>query len=52
MNLTVFRGEGVGCPKREKVLTSEHTTLRRHAASIHSVRIRLAFFETFLTLVS
>jgi hypothetical protein len=29
---------GTGCPKQEKVLTSEHTMLRRHAAVIHLVR--------------
>ena len=32
-----IRRQGQGCPKQEKVLTNEHTTLRRHAAALHSV---------------
>ena len=53
MNLTVFGREGAGCPKQEKILTGEHTTLRRHAAAVHSVCIPLIIFiKTFLTLLS
>ena len=44
MNLTVFGREGAGCPKQEKILTGEHTTLHRHAAAVHSVCIPLIIF--------
>ena len=44
MNLTVFGREGVGCPKQEKILTGEHTTLHHHAAAVHSVCIPLIIF--------
>jgi hypothetical protein len=52
MNLTVFHRQGLGCPKQEKVLISEHTMLRHHTAAIHLVCIYLTFFEVLLTLVS
>ncbi|KAH9006048.1 hypothetical protein EDB84DRAFT_1447613, partial [Lactarius hengduanensis] len=32
--------QGLGCPKREKFLTNEHSTLRRHTASVHLRRYR------------
>ncbi|KAH9046116.1 hypothetical protein EDB84DRAFT_1265473 [Lactarius hengduanensis] len=35
-----FHRQGVGCPKQEKVLTNEHSTLRRHAAAVHPRRYR------------
>ena len=46
-----FRREGIGCPKQEKVLISEHTTLRRHAASAHAVGFAssLQYVEFLLT---
>lgn len=28
---------GLGCSKQDKILTGEHTTLRHHAAAVHSV---------------
>ena len=34
----MFCSDGIGCSKQEKTLTSEHTTLRRHAESLHAVR--------------
>ena len=46
--LTAFHSQGIGCPKQEKVLISEHTTLRRHAASVHVVR----FMSIILQLLS
>ena len=36
--LTAFHSQGIGCPKQEKILISEHITLRCHAASVHAVR--------------
>ena len=44
MNLMVFCREGAGCPKQEKILTSKHTMLHRHAVAVHSVRIPLIIF--------
>ena len=35
--LIIFCRQGLGCPKQEKVLINQHTTLRRHAAAVHSV---------------
>ncbi|KAH9013685.1 hypothetical protein EDB84DRAFT_1444172 [Lactarius hengduanensis] len=32
--------QGLGCPKQDKILTSEHSTLRRHAAALHAQRYR------------
>ena len=29
--------EGSGCPQKTKILTNQHTTLRRHAESLHLV---------------
>jgi hypothetical protein len=43
--------QGLGCPRQEKVLTSEHTTLRRHAAAIHLVStISLQLYKHYLYL--
>jgi hypothetical protein len=33
--------EGLGCVKQEKNLTNESSTLRRHAASLHSVSLTI-----------
>ena len=33
----MFCSNGIGCSKQEKTLTSEHTTLHRHAESLHVV---------------
>ena len=33
----MFCSDGIGCSKQEKTLTSEHTTLHRHAESLHVV---------------
>lgn len=38
--LTVHHRKGLGCAQQIKYLTSEHTTLRRHAASLHAVRFQ------------
>ena len=35
--LVSFHRQGIGCPKQEKILTCEHTTLRCHAAAMHAV---------------
>jgi hypothetical protein len=40
-----FCRQGIGCPKQEKVLTCEHTTLRRHAAAMHAVRFSLLILK-------
>ncbi|KAH8982261.1 hypothetical protein EDB92DRAFT_1894562 [Lactarius akahatsu] len=32
--------QGLGCVKQDKILTNEHTTFRRHAASLHSIECR------------
>ncbi|KAH8980380.1 hypothetical protein EDB86DRAFT_2813725 [Lactarius hatsudake] len=32
--------QGLGCAKVEKIITSEHSTLRRHMASLHSRQYR------------
>ncbi|KAH9056773.1 hypothetical protein EDB87DRAFT_1566061 [Lactarius vividus] len=37
---TTCHSQGLGCAKVEKVLTSEHSTLWRHLASLHSRRYR------------
>ena len=42
LSLTIlFRRKGQGCAKQDKVLTDQHSTLRRHAAALHSVRLHL-----------
>src|ERR1700761_4739379 len=42
--------EGRSCPKKDKILTNEHTTLHRHVASLHLVSLRL-FFPPFTWLI-
>ncbi|KAI9429390.1 hypothetical protein H4582DRAFT_1826839 [Lactarius indigo] len=40
MVLTKQRSQGLGCAKVEKIITSKHSTLRRHMASLHAHRYR------------
>ena len=43
--------EGLGCRKQAKILTSEHSTLRRHAASLHSVSSTILIFLFCISIV-
>ena len=46
--VVMLHRDGRGCPKKTKILTNEHTTLRRHAASFHSVS-SFSFHLSYLT---
>jgi hypothetical protein len=42
VNISSFRRSGDGgCSKTDRVLVDEHTTLRRHLASLHKVRNKI-----------